>query len=1091
MLHLLLGRGGIDRAAVILARMTRPEGGKRRCLIVPEQASHEAERALCAAGGDRVSTYGEVLSFTRLASRVFSQWGGTAQKTLDAGGRILLLSAALKEVSSQLTVYAKPSRKPSFLMRMLSTMDELKSCRIDPDTLAEAGEEEEKLRDLALIYGAYNALTDRVAADPRDRLTRLAQALEESGWAAGREFYLFGFTDFTPQERRVIAALMEGGEVTVSLLCDRAEQGDPLFDPARRTVHQLLNLARRAGQESEIEYLTALRPQPEELAHLEKNLFEDRPQPWPEVPERLDLFRADSPRSEVEWAAARLRSLAMEGVRFREMAVVARDFEPYRPLVETIFPQYGLPVFTSAMTDILEKPVLAVVAAALEVLEGGWQEEDVLRYLKTGLTGLTEDQRDKLENYAEVWDIRGSKWTSKKPWSWRPDGQFGTLNPEEDEGLLELNRLKEQVTAPLLALKHSGAKTGREQARALYAFLEAIDLPRRLTRRAEALEERGRVQKAEEYRQLWEILCAGLDQCAVILEKTDMELDEFGQVLKLVLSQYEVGAIPVSLDRVTAGDLPRVSGKQVKVLCLLGADDGQIPQVAPSAGLLTDEDRDLLARRGLEAAPRVRDKLTREWTILYEGCTLPTQRLLVFYPARGSQGEERRPSALIARLKGAFPRLVPHLEGEEAFRFSAPLPALETGREEVWPLLDALPEYGDRVHRMREARKLTRGRLSPAAVTALYGRKVPMSASRLDKYKSCHFSYFMQYGLKARARRRAGFSAPEYGTFVHYVLEKVLTRGGADLDREGRGALIHEVVEDYVAQELGGLENQTPRFCYLFRRLLKTVTQVVEDAAQELNRGDFAPIAFELGFGSGKDLPPITFSAGGVTVSLSGFVDRVDGWEKDGKLCLRVVDYKTGRKSFDWSDVWNGMGLQMLIYLNTLTKEGGPLFGKEIIPAGVLYIPARDAIVSGPPDMREEKIEKEIAKALRRKGVVLNDPEVLDAMEHLEEGEEYRFLPLKVTRAGEITGEELVSAERMGKLGRHVEKVLTEMAGEMARGSIAADPFWRGPDRNACLYCEYAPACQFREGVGEDHRRPMKTMKQAQFWTAYEEQEGE
>lgn len=366
-----------------------------------------------------------------------------------------------------------------------------------------------------------------------------------------------------------------------------------------------------------------------------------------------------------------------------------------------------------------------------------------------------------------------------------------------------------------------------------------------------------------------------------------------------------------------------------------------------------------------------------------------------------------------------------------------------------------------------------------------------MSASRLDKYKSCHFSYFMQYGLKAKARRKAGFSAPEYGTFVHYVLEHVLTRGGADLDQEGRAALIHEVVEDYVTQELGGLENQTPRFCYLFRRLLKTVTQVVEDAAQELNQGDFAPIAFELGFGSGKDLPPITFAAGGVTVSLSGFVDRVDGWEKDGKLYLRVVDYKTGRKSFDWSDVWNGMGLQMLVYLNTLTKEGGPLFGKEIVPAGVLYIPARDAIVSGPPDMREEKIEKEIAKELRRKGVVLNDPEVLDAMEHLEEGEEYRFLPLKVTKAGEITGEELVSAERMGKLGRHVEKVLTEMAGEMARGSIAADPFWRGPDRNACLYCEYAAACQFREGVGEDRRRPMKTMKQAQFWTAYEEKEGE
>ncbi len=818
MLHLLLGRANIDRSCAVLGRMTRPGDGEKRYLIVPEQASHEAERALCAAGGDRVSTYAEVLSFTRLASRVFAQWGGTARQSLDAGGRILLLTAALKEVSSQLTVYAKPSGKPAFLTRMLSTIDELKSCRILPEALAQAGEGEEKLRDLALIYGAYDALTAQVAADPRDRLTRLAQALEESGWAAGKEFYVSGFTDFTPQERRVLSALMEGGEVTVSLLCDRLEAGTPIFDPARRTAHQLLELSRRAGQESRVEYLTAVRPQPAELAHLEENLFLDRPAPWPDEPEKIALFRADSPRSEVEWAAARLRALAVEGFRFRDMAVAARDFEPYRPLIETIFPQYGLPVFTSAMTDILEKPVLAVVAAALDVLEGGWQEEDVLRYLKTGLTGLTDEERDKLENYAEVWDIRGNKWLSKTPWAWRPDGQFGTLDPASNQALQELNAIRDRVTVPLLALKNSGGKTGRDQAAALYTFLEAIDLPRRLTERAKALTERGRVQKAEEYRQLWDILCAALDQCAVILAETDMGLEEFGRVLKLVLSQYDVGVIPVSLDRVTAGDLPRVSGREVRVLYLLGADDGQIPQVTPSGGLLTDEDRDLLAQKGLEPAPRVRDKLVREWTILYEGCTLPTEKLLVFYPAHGTQGEERRPSALVGRLKGAFPALRTHLEGEEAFRFAAPLPALESGQEAVWPLLEGLPEYAPKVERMRGARGLTRGSLSPAAVEALYGQRVPMSASRLDKYKSCHFSYFMQYGLKARARKKAGFSAPEYGTFVHYVLERVLAQGGAELDGAGRAVLIRGAVEDYVSQELGGLENQTPRFRYLFRR---------------------------------------------------------------------------------------------------------------------------------------------------------------------------------------------------------------------------------------------------------------------------------
>lgn len=1093
MLQLLLGRGDRDRTGPIYARMTRPHGeGDYRCLIVPEQASHEAERALCAAGGDKTSTYAEVLSFTRLASRVFAQVGGGALPTLDAGGRILLLCAALKEVATQLSVYAKPSRKPAFLTQMLATLDELKSCCITPKALALAGEETDKLKDLALIYGAYDALTQQVAADPRDRLTRLAAALQDNGWAEGKEFFLAGFTDFTPQERQVIAALLEGGaQVTVSLLCDHLNGEDPLFEPTRRTCRQLVELARRSGGESKVEYLTNQRAMPPELAHLEAQLFSDKPTPWPETPEGIALYRADTPRSEVEWAAACLRRFAMEGMRFREMAVTARDFEPYRPLVESIFPQYGLPVFTSAMTDILEQPALAVVASALDVLEGGWQREDVFRYLKTGLTHLEEDEVDRLENYAETWDIRGSKWTAPKPWTQRPDGQFGVADAEESEKLILLNALREKVTAPLLALKKRGGETGRNRAEALYQFLEEIALPRRLEERSKALQAAQRPQKAEEYRQLWDILCGALDQCAVILEQTPMELDEFGRVLKLVLTQYDVGAIPVSLDRVTAGDLPRLSGKVCRVLCLLGGEDGQIPQVSPAAGLLNEEDRELLAQQGLETAPGIRDKLTREWTILYEGCLQGTQRLLVFYPARGGDGSERRPSVLVSRLKKAFPQMALRQEGEEAFRLTAPIPAMESGQAKIWPLLEGIPACAVGLERMRRAEGLTRGSLSPAAVDALYGDRVPMSASRLDKYQSCRFSYFLQYGLKAKARKRAGFAAPEYGTFVHYVLEYVLKQGGQALETQERKALISKGVEDYVARELGGLEYQSQRFCYLFRRLLKTVTAVVENACAELAAGDFTPISFELGFGGKGTLPAVDFHAGDRTVSLSGFVDRVDGWEKDGRLYLRVVDYKTGRKSFDWSDIWNGLGLQMLVYLNTLEREGKTLYGKEIVPAGVLYLPARDAVISGPATMARAAIQTELDKALRRKGVLLDNPDVLAAMERTE-GEEYRYLPLKVSaKTGQITGEALVSAEGLGKLAGHVDKVLARLTRELTGGAITADPYWRGAQKNACLYCEYAAACQFREGVGGDCRRPMASMKQADFWSALEGEGGE
>ena len=342
----------------------------------------------------------------------------------------------------------------------------------------------------------------------------------------------------------------------------------------------------------------------------------------------------------------------------------------------------------------------------------------------------------------------------------------------------------------------------------------------------------------------------------------------------------------------------------------------------------------------------------------------------------------------------------------------------------------------------------------------------------------------------------AGFHAPEYGTFVHFVLEQVLRavreKGGvAECTDQEIKDLTQAAVQDYVFTELGGMEHQTPRFRYLFRRLRKSVQAVVDNVIAELRASDFQPIAFELGFGSGKDLPPVEVRDHGVTLRISGFVDRVDGWVKDGRLYLRVVDYKTGRKSFDWSDVFHGMGLQMLVYLAALEREGSPLFGREVVPAGVLYLPAREALASGRADMDEKAVAAELEKALRRKGVVLDEPEVLEAMEHTGGGA-YRYLPLKVSaKTGEVTGEALVSAERLGRLERHVEQVLTDLTAEMARGTITADPFWRGESKNACLYCDYAAACQFREGVGGDRRRPMKSMKQAQFWAAMDGKEGE
>ena len=1117
MLKLLLGRAGSGKTARVLEGICRQGEQRPQVLMVPEQQSHQAERELCRAGGPRACLWAEVLSFSRLCSRIFQQAGGLGEEELDAGGRLLLMYSAVRSVSHQLTVYSRPSRRPAFLQSLLTTADELKSCCVSPQVLLRAGEEAggpegDKLRDLGLICGAYDALTAHVALDPRDRLTRASEKLEHCPWGVGKDLWLDGFTDFTPQQGEVLRRLLpQAHSVTVTLTCDgleEDEEGMGVFSPARKTAAWLRALAKKAGVKCEVEILDNDCPGKEEpLRVLERRLFARQEEEPVRCRGRVELFQGAAPRGEVEWAAARvLRLVREEGLRFGEIGVAARDYGAYRDLVESIFPHYGIPLFSSARTDILTRPVLALVTAALEAAAGDYRYEDMFRYLKTDLTHLSREDRDLLENYVLRWNIRGSRWTQAKAWSWHPRG-YGFALEEGDRALLErLDAARRRAVAPLEELRKNKDQTGRGQALALYTFMEEIGLPQRLEERVEALHRQGQPVLAEEYRQLWDILCGGLEQCAALLGEAPMELEEFAQLFRLVLSQYDVSTIPVSLDRVTAGETTRQTGHPAAALILLGADDGSIPQVAAPPGLLSDEDRALLAVYGLEVGSTQRDLLCREMTTVYLTCARPSRFLAVTWSAQGPGGEERRPSFLAQRLQVLFSDL-PVIREEElkgSFRLQAPLPALEqAGRDSrARRVLEGLPQYAGEVERLDRAARWQRGSLSPQAAERLYGRRVPMSASRMDKYKSCHFSYFLRYGLKAEPRRYSSFTAPEYGTFVHDVLEHVLQdemfaqtalpgtkRTFGPREKERLHRLTRQAVERYVREELGGLEGQSARFRYLFARLLRTVQAVVDNAAQELLASDFRPISFELGFGRGEELPPVELTVGKVTISITGFVDRVDGWVHDGRLYLRVVDYKTGRKSFDLTEVCSGLGLQMLLYLFTLEEKGRDLYGLPVEGAGVLYLPAREAVIRGRRTMSDEQWRRQVDKELTRSGLVLSDPAVLQAMEHPGE-EGYRFLPLRVSKTtGAVTGEALATAQQLGRLGKHVQRLLEEICRELEAGNIAADPFWRGPEKNACRWCDYAAACHFEEGRGEDRRRWLPGMDAGTFWARLEEEE--
>lgn len=1029
----------------------------------------------------------EVLSFTRLAGRLTDAAGGGAAPMLDAGGRMLLMYAALGRVADALSTYRAPSRKPAFLTGLLATVDECRSYRVEPEALMAAGEElggrqGDKLKDLGLIYAAYRGLEAQGAADPRGRLDRLAVQLEGTRWGAGMAFYVYGFTDFTPQEERVLSALMAQGELTVALVCGGEDDPSGIFQPALRCAGRLARLAKAGAVPVREEILDRPLARCPSLAFLEENLFGEGPgQAWAGECAVVRVAAA-SPRQEVEWCAAEiLRLLREENCRCRDIAVCARRLDGYGELVESVFARYGVPVFLSAMEDVLEKPVLALVTSALAAAGSDYPYEELFRYLKTGLTGITEEERDLLENYVLTWDLKGPAWTRQKPWDMHPEGYGREFTPADTALVAWLDGLRRRVIAPLEALRKGTDKTGRGRALALYQLLEDIDLPTRLGQRADSLDRRGERTAAAQYRQLWDILAGGLEQCALLLGDTELELEEFSRLFSLVLSQYDVGAIPVSLDAVTVGDAPRMAHKEVKALFLLGADSGAIPDCAVSPGLFTDQDRDALSAMEVELAPRQEDKLRREMTIAYETCCRPSQRLYVSYSA-GEGDNQRTPCFLWARLEALFPDAPVRDGGDPLARLSAPDAALELAGSSpaVAEALKRVPGLSDRVERIQDAAGWRRGRLSRPAVDALFGPVVPMSATKLDLVNSCHFGYFLRFGLDAKPRQRAAFRAAEYGTFVHDVLERTLRAAreeGAPLDDvQAVERLSQAAAERYEREVLSNLKGEPARFRVLFQRMKGAALAVARSVCAELAVSDFTPAAFELGFGPGKDLPPVEVEQG-VRLRLTGYVDRVDQWLHEGKRYVRVVDYKTGKKSFDFADVADGRGLQMLLYLFALRREGKGLLGpEETVPAGVLYVPARTPLVDGERDMSDGEIQRARDRLLRRQGLVLDDPDVLSAMER--PAGEYRFLPVGTGRGG---GDSLVTPAQMEALDGYITAALRAAAGELAAGNIDADPYWQGADKNPCRWCDYKAACHFEEGCG-DRRRFRRGLRAAQFW---------
>ena len=1104
MLRIIYGEAGTGKSAALMDEIRRgADSGRRYILLVPEQYSHEAERELCAVCGDGLSLYAEVLSFTGLAREVSAECGGTAAEYLDKGGRLLCMALAAGALYSRLRVYGAARHRAELQTMLLGAVDELKSACITSEQLLAAadgceGALGDKLHDLALILEAYDGVVANGKADPADRLSVLAQQIERSSLGTDTCVFVDGFTDFTAQERRVLEALLlRGVQLCVCLSCDSLDGGSEVFALSRITASALLRFAADNGIEKSTERRQGESSKRRPLADFSENMFSCRAVEKTDCGGCIRIIRAPDMNAECELAASEaLRLVRDTGCRWRDIAVCAKGFDDYRLLLESAFSRYGAPVYTARRTDMLSKPLPALISAAYEIILGGWEADDVFEYLRTGFGGLGIDECDELENYVFTWQLHGSAWTRDEPWGMHPDGYGKEPDDSSLKRLEHIALLRETVRAPLLhfAQRSSEASDAYGQAQALAELFEELRLAEKLQMRSEELEAEGRAADAKECAQLWDITVTALEQCAAVLGETPADAEYFGRLFTLMLSRYDIGTIPVSLDCVTAGEMDRMRRRNIKHLIVLGASDERIPGAETDSGVFSSDERRRLLEMDIDLGGSGESELWRAFSVVYSCLTLPSESLTFSYCACDAGGAAQRPAFVVNRAKAMFDINVQELD-LDSVRLNARAPALELAAQSLHGgssiasgAAEFFAEYEpEKLKSLERAANRSRGSLSRASVRALYGDRLRLSASRIDKFASCRFAYFMQYALRAKPREPAGFTAPEVGKFMHRILEQVTREvsamgGYGSVSDEAVTALCDKYVSEYIKRELDDFRDKSKRFIYLFRHLTAQVRQIVLDLADELRRSDFTPLSFELNFADTPELEPIELGEGEDRLVLTGIADRVDGWLHDGKLYLRIVDYKTGSKKFTLSDVLYGMNLQMLLYLFALGKNGQALYGSEIVPAGVLYVPARDEYVSADFGISDAELEKKRSSKLMRSGLVLNDPDVLAAMEHEEER---KYIPIKFNKDG-VPCDSLATAEHFGALARHIGKTLCDMAAELRSGSIAADPYYITQQENACLNCDYFDACRFRDGENGESMRATPRLPATKVWSVLE-----
>ena len=1092
--RIIYGRAGTGKSEYCYREIAQKIKKENKILIItPEQFSFTAEKKLMDAIDTQAVFNAEVVTLSRMAYRVISEIGGKNETNLSKCGKAMLIYSILSNNKNELKFLGKTDENVDMLDTAIT---EFKKHGISVEQLKQEIENQEdiylknKLQDLNVVYSGFEEQLAGKYIDETDLLTILAENIDKTDMFKDAVIYIDEFAGFTSQEYHIIEKLIQiAKQVTITICTDGLHEiknpDTDIFYSNEVTVTKLLEVAQNCDVKiEEIKLEERYRFKNSELKHLEKNLYENKPQKYNSQIKNIQLFLAKNQYSEIEEVARNVLKLVRdEGYRYRDISIITKNIATYSSLARAIFDKYDIPIFIDENRDLNQNVVIQYILAILEIFIKNWSYEAVFNYIKTGFSNIEEDDIFKLEKYCLKWGIKQNKW--KKEFT------YGNYEEKDKADIERLEQIRKDLVTPLMNLKYKidENKTVEGISKAIYEFLVEQQIYEKVQIKIQELNEIGQIDLANEYESSIQTIIEILDEIVLVFKDDKITIDKYNQILKIGFKNSSLTKIPGTQDQVIMGDVDRSRSHKVKAIFIIGLNDGEFPSVRKDEGFLNDADREVLKQNGIELAKGTIDKLYEDSFNIYKAFTTAEEKLYLLYSSSDMQGKALRPSMLINKIKKIYPMLQ---EQSDVIERRSEILNKKTTYEELIVNLSKLKEqdsieklwyyiydyyqknseWNEKLKQSLKGLEYTNipDKIDQNNIDRLYGNTLVTSISKLERYRSCPFSYYLQYGLKIKPQEELKIQTLNTGTFIHEVIDEffgTVKEVGIKLEEiteEQLSEIINKIIDSKLGQNKNYIFTSTAKYRALVIRLKKIIKKALKYIIGTIVQSRFEVLGTEVEFGEKGKYKPIRLTLeDGKRIEIIGKIDRIDTAQgEDGKY-LRIIDYKSSAKNIDLNEVYAGLQIQLLTYLDAACKE------EDLMPAGVLYFSMLEQMIKSDKRLEQEEIEEKIRANFKMKGLILADVKVVKLHDKNLQNGNSALVPAYIGKDGELSEKKTsgVTAEQFKDLQKYMYTIIKQISKEILGGNIDLKPYYKDK-KTPCKYCDYKSICSFNMGGCEN-----------------------